>query len=111
MLVEDSPQRVELKQQGGKLEAIPRSHIAEIDTSKLSLMPEDLDKTLKPQELVDLLTFLVLDRSPEDPDAKWLAGFDGPALRDRKTQTIDSVRQVEPARNVANPGGMELPQH
>ncbi len=84
LLVEDSPQRVVLKQQGGKLEAIPRSQIAEIDTSKLSLMPEDLDKTLKPQELVDLLTFLALDRAPEDPDAKWLAGFDGPAARGPK---------------------------
>ena len=44
-------------------------------------MPEDLDKTLKPQELVDLLTFLALDQAQEDPDAKWLAGFDGPAAR------------------------------
>ena len=66
LLVEDSPQRIVLKQQGGKLETIPRSAIAEIATSKLSLMPEDLDKQLTPQQLIDLLTFLALDRSPDD---------------------------------------------
>jgi putative heme-binding domain-containing protein len=81
LLVEDSPQRVVLKQQGGKLETIPRSTISEIDTSKLSLMPEDLDKQLTPKQLVDLLTFLALDRAPEDAAAKWLSGFDGPAAR------------------------------
>ncbi|HVU87883.1 MAG TPA: PVC-type heme-binding CxxCH protein [Pirellulales bacterium] len=81
LLVEDSPQRVVLKQQGGKLETIPRDGIAEMDTSKLSLMPEDLDRQLTPQQLVDLLTFLALDRAPEDPEAKWLSGFDGPAAR------------------------------
>jgi putative membrane-bound dehydrogenase-like protein len=81
LLVEDSPQRVVLKQQGGKLETVPRSAIAEIDTSKLSLMPEDLDKQLTPQQLVDLLTFLALDHAPEDPQARWLSGFDGPAAR------------------------------
>ncbi len=81
LLIEDSPQRVVLKQQGGKLETVPRGTIAEMDASKLSLMPEDLDKQLNPQQLVDLLTFLALDRAPDDPEAKWLSGFDGPAAR------------------------------
>ncbi|HEY4312134.1 MAG TPA: PVC-type heme-binding CxxCH protein [Pirellulales bacterium] len=82
LLVEDSPQRVVLKQQGGKLETIPRSQIEEIDTSKLSLMPEEIEKQVTQQELADLLTFLALDRAPDDPNAKWLSGFDGPAARE-----------------------------
>lgn len=81
LLVEDSPQRVAIKQQGGKIETIPRSQIVQLETSKLSLMPEDLEKQLQPQEIADLFTFLALDRPPEDPEAKWLAGFDGPAAR------------------------------
>jgi len=84
LLVEDSPQRVVLKQQGGKLETIARADIAQIETSKLSLMPEDLDKQLQPQELVDLLTYLALDREPENPQARWLSGFDGPAARETR---------------------------
>ncbi len=58
-------------------------------------MPEDLDKTLKPQELVDLLTFLAVDRSPEDPDAKWLAGF----RRTGRTCAEKSQRLIRFARS------------
>ena len=47
-------------------------------------MPEDLDKQLQPQELVDLLTYLALDREPENPQARWLSGFDGPAARETR---------------------------
>ena len=45
-------------------------------TSPLSLMPEDLEKQLKPQELADLLTFLALDKPPGDPTARPLPGAD-----------------------------------
>ncbi len=81
LLVEDSPQHVAIKQQGGKIETIPRSQVVQLETSKLSLMPEDLEKQLQPQEIADLFTFLALDRPPEDPAAQWLSGFDGPAAR------------------------------
>src|SRR5262249_47973342 len=50
LLVEESPQRIVLKQQGGKTETIPRDQVAEFDTSKLSLMPEDVEKQLTQQE-------------------------------------------------------------
>ena len=42
--------------------------------SKLSLMPEDLEKQLKPQELADLFAFLALDKPPGDPTARPLPG-------------------------------------
>jgi len=74
LLVEDSPQRVVLKLQGGKLETIARSDVDEMGASPLSLMPEDLEKQLQPQELADLFAFLTLDRPPNDPEARLLIG-------------------------------------
>jgi putative membrane-bound dehydrogenase-like protein len=74
LLVEDGPQRVVLKQQGGKLETIPRADIDEMTTSKVSLMPEGLEKQLKPQEIADLFAFLALDKPPGDPAARKIKG-------------------------------------
>jgi putative heme-binding domain-containing protein len=70
LLTEDSPQRVVLKAQGGKLETVPRDDVEEMRVSKLSLMPEGVENQLQPQELADLFAFLMLDRPPEDPEAK-----------------------------------------
>ena len=72
--VEDSPQRVVLKVQGDKQEIIARSEIDQVVPSKLSLMPEGIEKQLQPQELHDLFAFITLDKAPEDPNAKLLAG-------------------------------------
>lgn len=70
LLVEDSPQRVALKIQGGKLEVIGRDDIEELRVSPLSMMPEGLETQLQPRELVDLFAFLMLDRPPADPSAR-----------------------------------------
>lgn len=70
LLVEDNEERVVLKMQGGKFETIPREEIDEISVSRLSLMPEGLEKQLQPQELADLLAFLRLDLPPSDPRAQ-----------------------------------------
>lgn len=72
--VEDSAQRVVLKVQGDKQEIIARADIEEVVPSKLSLMPEGIEKQLQPQELYDLFAFISLDRPPEDPSAKLLVG-------------------------------------
>lgn len=74
LLAEDSPARVVLKTQGGKRETIPRGEIEEMKTSKLSLMPEDLEKQLSSQEIIDLFAYLCLDKPPSDPTAKSLPG-------------------------------------
>jgi hypothetical protein len=42
--------------------------------SPLSLMPEDLEKQLQPQELADLFAFLSMDRPPGDPQARSIPG-------------------------------------
>lgn len=72
--VEDSPQRVVLKVQGGKLETIAREDIEAMKTSELSLMPEGLEKQLKPQEIADLFAYITLDKHPDDPSAKLIPG-------------------------------------
>ncbi|MEX0938920.1 MAG: PVC-type heme-binding CxxCH protein [Pirellulales bacterium] len=70
--VEDSPQRVVLKMQGGKTETLPRDEIDQMQTSRLSMMPEGVEDQLKPQEIADLFAFLMLDRPPSDPAARRL---------------------------------------
>jgi putative heme-binding domain-containing protein len=74
LVSEESEQRVVLKLQGGKVETLPREEIDEMTVSPLSLMPEGLEKQLTPEELSDLFAFLVLDRPPSDPQAKYLPG-------------------------------------
>jgi putative heme-binding domain-containing protein len=73
--VEENDQRVVLKVQGGKLETIPRDQIELYKVSEVSMMPEQLEKQLTPQELADLFSFLALDKPPSDPTAKFLPGY------------------------------------
>ena len=82
--VENSPQRVVLKIQGGKLETIPRAEVEDIKVSSLSLMPEELEKQLKPQEIADLFAFLTLDKSPSDATAKPIPGTPSNLVRLKK---------------------------
>jgi hypothetical protein len=46
--------------------------------SKVSLMPEGVEKQLKPQEIADLFAFLCLDKPPSDPTAKRIPGTPNP---------------------------------
>ena len=78
LLVEDSPKRVVLKLQGGKLETIPRDDVDMLTVSKVSLMPEDVEKQLKPQEIADLFAYLTLDKPPDDPMARKIPGTPNP---------------------------------
>jgi putative heme-binding domain-containing protein len=72
--VEETDERVVLKVQGGTLETIPRDEIEEFKVSEVSMMPEQLEKQLTPQEMADLFAFLALDKPPSDPTAKVLPG-------------------------------------
>jgi putative heme-binding domain-containing protein len=74
LLVEDSPLRVVLKLQGGKQEVVPRKQVEEVTVSNTSLMPEGIEKQLRPQEIADLFAFLALDRPPGDPAARKIPG-------------------------------------
>ncbi|MFO1093229.1 MAG: c-type cytochrome [Planctomycetaceae bacterium] len=72
--VEESDQRVVLKVQGGKIETIARADIDDYKVSEVSMMPEELEKQLTKQEIADLMSYLALDKPPEDPSAKFLPG-------------------------------------
>ena len=48
--------------------------VEELTISKVSLMPEDIEKQLKPQEIADLFAFLYLDKPPSDATAKRIPG-------------------------------------
>ncbi len=74
LLVEQSPERVVLKLQGGKVETIAANQIDEMTVSPLSLMPEGWEKQLNEQELIDLLSFLVLEGPPDQTGVAKLPG-------------------------------------
>jgi putative heme-binding domain-containing protein len=74
LVVEDNARRVVLKTQGGKLETVPRGQVEEMTVSPVSLMPEGIEKQLKPQEIADLFAFLTLDKPPGDPAARKIPG-------------------------------------
>ncbi len=74
LLVEDNPQRVVLKMQGGELKTIARSAVDSLKQSKVSYMPEQLENQMTQLEIRDLFAFLTLDRPPGDPLAKLIPG-------------------------------------
>ncbi|MFQ3592424.1 MAG: dehydrogenase, partial [Gemmataceae bacterium] len=74
LLVEDGPTRVVLKVQGGQQTTIARKAIERVEYSKLSLMPEGIEKQLRTQELADLFALLCLDKHPSDPNARRIPG-------------------------------------
>jgi putative heme-binding domain-containing protein len=63
-LAEDSPAKLVLKIQGGKLESIPKDEIEEAKVSSKSLMPEGLESQMTAQELADLYALLTLEKTP-----------------------------------------------
>ena len=80
LLAEDGKDRIVLKIQGGKLETIPRDQVEQVKTAEVSLMPDEIEKQLSPQEIADLFAFLCLDKPPSDPSARPLPGA-GPIVR------------------------------
>jgi putative heme-binding domain-containing protein len=58
VIAEQTPARVTLLDAKGERTDVPRGEITSLDESPVSLMPEDLLKGLKPQELRDLFAYL-----------------------------------------------------
>lgn len=106
LVVEDSPQRIVLKVQGGKLETIARADVEETSLSKLSLMPEGVETQLKPQEIVDLFAFITLDKPPSDPTARQLPGVRAPTPREtlRPAEFNELLAEVAPGFTVEASG-------
>ncbi|GIX03761.1 MAG: hypothetical protein KatS3mg113_0767 [Planctomycetaceae bacterium] len=112
LLVEDSPQRVVLKVQGGKLEVIPRDQIEVFKISEVSLMPEQLERQISLSEIADLFAFLTLDRPPHDPAARRLAGvYDVQSRESQQPEEYASIfQEVAPGftKVTSGEGGVAL---
>ena len=67
ILVEDNSNVSSSRCRAANWKPSPRREIEEVTVSKVSLMPEGLEKQMQPQEIADLFAFLVLDRPPTDP--------------------------------------------
>ncbi len=79
--VEETDLAVTLKIQGGKLEVISRDQIEELKRSPNSLMPEQIETQMTPQETADLFAYLSLDLPPENSQATQLPGSPVQAIR------------------------------
>ena len=75
------PEEIKIKVQGGQVETIARAQVEELKRSPLSLMPENLETLVTPQELAYLFAYISLDRPPGDPKAKLLPGATEPKVR------------------------------
>jgi putative membrane-bound dehydrogenase-like protein len=64
LVVEDTDARVVLKITGGEEKIIPRDMIEEMRVSKISLMPEELEKAISEQEFRDLIGFMLTGEAP-----------------------------------------------
>ena len=58
ILAGETPAAITLKQAAGIEEKVSRANIASMSSSSLSLMPQELEKTMSKQDLADLLSFL-----------------------------------------------------
>jgi putative heme-binding domain-containing protein len=58
LLAVESAASITLRQALGHEEIIPRSNIATMSASSLSLMPDELEKTMTKQDMADLIGFL-----------------------------------------------------
>lgn len=76
-MAEDNDQRIVLRLPGGVQQAIARGNVEYVTASKLSMMPEGIEKLLDRRELSDLFAFLALDRPPGDLRARPIPGSPG----------------------------------
>lgn len=58
LLASETPSTITLRQALGHEEKIQRSNIASMSASRLSLMPDELEKTMSKQDMADLISFL-----------------------------------------------------
>ncbi len=58
IVASDTTAGITIRAAGGVEESVPRSEIARLTSSKLSLMPEGFEAVLPPQDMADLIAFL-----------------------------------------------------
>jgi putative heme-binding domain-containing protein len=68
LIASESATAVTLRRQDGKEDVLLRSDIQEMAASGQSLMPEGLEKDLKPKDLADLISFLASTAPARKPE-------------------------------------------
>ena len=68
LIANETATAVALRRQDGKEDVLLRSQIEEMTASGQSLMPEGVEKDLKPRDLADLIAFLVTAGSARKPE-------------------------------------------
>ena len=58
VLAAQTPTSIVLRQEEGRERVIPRDDVKRMYASTVSAMPADLDRTLQPQQMADLVAFL-----------------------------------------------------
>jgi len=66
----ETAEELQIAQPGGAVAKIRKSDIKTIEPMSVSLMPTGLDKALTPEELRDLMTYLLTEPAPADAAAK-----------------------------------------
>jgi putative heme-binding domain-containing protein len=70
IIASESATSVNLRSQDGKEDVLLRSQIEEMAASGQSLMPEGIEKDLKPGDLADLIAFLASSGAVQMPSEK-----------------------------------------
>ncbi|MHB8521322.1 MAG: DUF7133 domain-containing protein, partial [Limisphaerales bacterium] len=63
IITAETPNSITLKMPGGAEQVILRSDLKELTGSGLSLMPEGFEKTLKPQDVADIIAYVKSERT------------------------------------------------
>jgi putative heme-binding domain-containing protein len=68
LVANESATAVTLRRQDGKEDVLLRTQIEEMASSGQSLMPEGIEKDLKPRDLADLIAFLASTGAVKTPE-------------------------------------------
>lgn len=71
VITAEAANNVTLRKQGGEIEVLLRKDIVEMFSTRKSLMPDELEKDLKPADMADLLAFIKSLKYTRGPMAHW----------------------------------------
>jgi putative membrane-bound dehydrogenase-like protein len=101
LIVEQSPAHISLVNNRAEKTMVERRLIESMSESPVSLMPENLYRELRPQQLRDLFAYLQSPRAPEAPAPTRLYDNRLTPLRDPAPLLADHPEFIEPVREVA----------
>lgn len=106
LVVEDSPDRLVLKDAEGRRVTLRPSEVDERTISEVSLMPEGLAESMSEQDLVDLLAFLGTLKQPVS--IVGLAQVVGPVAEAEGQPALRPLATIDTGKPVRTAGGKDL---